>query len=212
MEFSSLNMMFGSDSPTIPMVDKGPPQTEIIPFKIPMGIVDRVMNNRYAGNGTVHPGYHLLYIKDLCELFKILGVPEEVIMRKLFSLSLKEKALDWYRLLDNSHLMDLKELMSLLYSKFYPFLEIDQDGNYIYNFWPCDGESIAQALGKIEILHAQMPQSLEIILISLEKNGKSIMNLLRMFVKKTFLLITKYKFILLNLSYLLFTLKKHRFL
>ena len=124
-------MLFGRYSPTVPMVDKGPPPTEILPFKIPMGIVDRVMNNRYAGDGTVHPGYHLLYIKELCELFKIAGVAEDVIMRKLFSLSLKEKALDWYRLLDNSHLMDWKELMSLFYSKFYPLHEIHQDRNYI---------------------------------------------------------------------------------
>ena len=88
-------MLVGSDSPTIPMVDKGPPPTEIIFLTIPMGIVDHVMNNRYAGDGTVHPGYRLLYIKELCELFKVAGVPEEVIIWKLFSLSLKEKALDW---------------------------------------------------------------------------------------------------------------------
>ena len=93
-----------------------------------MGIIDRVMNNRYAGDGTVHPGYHLLYIKEFCELFKIAGVSREVIMRKLFSLSLKDKALEWYRLLDNSHMMDWKELMSFFYSNFYPlhkFIKIE---------------------------------------------------------------------------------------
>ena len=68
------------------------------------------MDNRYAGDGTVHPGEHLLYIKELCELFKIAGVPRELIMRKLFSISLKERAWEWYRLLDDSRLLDLKEL------------------------------------------------------------------------------------------------------
>ena len=53
------------------------------------------MSNRYVGDGTVHPGYHLLYIKELCELFKIVDVSRDVIMRKLFSLSLKDKALEW---------------------------------------------------------------------------------------------------------------------
>jgi hypothetical protein len=28
------------------------------PFKIPMKIVDRAMNNCYLGDGTVHPGDH----------------------------------------------------------------------------------------------------------------------------------------------------------
>ena len=145
MEHSSLNMLFGSDSTTTPVVDKSPPFSDVDPFKITMGIIDHVMSNRYAGDGTIHPGYDLLYIKDLCELFKIAGMSKEVIMRKLFSISLKDKAMDWYMLLDNSHLMDWKELMSLFYSKFYPLHEIHQDRNYIYNFWPRDGESIAQA-------------------------------------------------------------------
>ena len=126
------------------VVERGPPPTEIVPFKVPTGIIDHVMNNRYAGDGAIHPGVHLLYIKELCELFKIAGVSREVIMRKLCSLSLKDRAWEWYRLLDDSHLLDWKELMSLFYFKFYPLHEIHQDRNYIYNFWPRDGEIISQ--------------------------------------------------------------------
>ena len=37
------------------------PPEEIVPYKIPMKIIDRVMNNRYVGDGTVHPGDHLLF-------------------------------------------------------------------------------------------------------------------------------------------------------
>ena len=78
-------------------------------------------------------------------------------MRKLFSLSLKEKAFEWYRLLHSSHLLDRKELISLFYSKFYPLHEIHQDRNYIYNFWPHDGESIAQAWGRLKSLILKCP-------------------------------------------------------
>ena len=66
----------------------------------------------------------ICFILKNSELFKIAGMPREVIMRKLFSISLKDKAMDWYMLLDNSHLMDWKEFMSLFYSKFYPLHEI----------------------------------------------------------------------------------------
>ena len=117
------------------MVERSSPCTEIVPFEIPIGIVDRVMvDNRYAGDGTVHPGEHLLYIKELCGLFKIAGVSRELIMRKLFSISLKERAYEWYKLLDDSHLLDWKERVSLFYSKFYPLHEIHHDRNFIYNF------------------------------------------------------------------------------
>ena len=85
---------------------------------------------------------------ELCRLVqnnpKIAGMP-------------KDKAMDWYMLLDNSHLMDWKELMSLFYSKFYPLHEIHQDINYIYNFWPHEGESIAQARGRLKSLMLKCP-------------------------------------------------------
>ena len=50
------------------------PPTESIPFEIPMEIVEKVMDERYAGDGTVHPRDHLLKLTELCELFKVLGL------------------------------------------------------------------------------------------------------------------------------------------
>ena len=67
MESFTSGYMFGNGFSTTHVVERSPPSTEIFPFEIPIGIVDRVMDNRYAGDGTVHPGEHLLYIKELCE-------------------------------------------------------------------------------------------------------------------------------------------------
>ena len=78
-------------------------------------------------------------------------------MRKLFSLSLKDKAWDWHRLLDNSHLLNWQELMSLFYAKFNPLHEIHLVRNYIYNFWSRDGESIAKAWGRLKSLMLKCP-------------------------------------------------------
>jgi hypothetical protein len=41
-----------------------------------------------------------------------------------------------------------EEIVPLFYSKFYHPSEIHKDCNRIYNFWPHDGESIAQAWGR----------------------------------------------------------------
>ena len=112
MEPSEFELTFGDTLSTAIVASRGPPPTESIPFKIPMGIVDRVMSNRYAGD--VHPGYHLLFLKEICDLFKITRVSIDIIMRKLFSLSLKDKAMEWYRSLDNSHLLDWEKITSLL--------------------------------------------------------------------------------------------------
>ena len=66
--------------------------TEGIPFKIPMKIVERAMNNCYLGDGTVHPGDHLLFIHELCELFKCARISMNQVKRMLFSLSLRGRA------------------------------------------------------------------------------------------------------------------------
>jgi hypothetical protein len=61
------------------------------PFKIPMEIVECAMNNCYIGDRTIHPGNHLLFIHELCELFQCAGIlmNQVKVKRKLFSLSLK---------------------------------------------------------------------------------------------------------------------------
>ena len=60
-----------------------------------MKIVECVMNNRYEGDRTVHPGEHLLFLHELCEFFKCVGITMEEV-KKLFSLSLSRRAAHWY--------------------------------------------------------------------------------------------------------------------
>jgi hypothetical protein len=62
-----------------------------------MKIVECAMNNFYLGGGTVHPGDHLLFIHELCKLFKCAGISIGEVKRKLFSLSLKGRAAEWYK-------------------------------------------------------------------------------------------------------------------
>ena len=52
-----LGFLFGKTTTTARVVDE-PPPVEIDPFKIPIRIVDRVMDNYYLGDGTVHPSDH----------------------------------------------------------------------------------------------------------------------------------------------------------
>ena len=157
MEDCALSSLLGVGRSTTPVVEKGPPPTECTPFKILLGIIERIMNDCYAGDGTVHLSIHLLKLTELCELFKISGMTRDEVMRKLFALSLKGKALEWYRLLDNSHLLDWEEIKSLFYSKFYPLHEVHENRNYVYNFYPHDGESIAQAWGRQKELMLKCP-------------------------------------------------------
>jgi hypothetical protein len=52
-------------------------------------------------------------------------------LRGLFSLSLKGRAAEWYRLLKDDPSIGKEEIVPLFYSKFYPSSEIHQDHNQI---------------------------------------------------------------------------------
>ncbi|KAK1668899.1 hypothetical protein QYE76_057058 [Lolium multiflorum] len=79
------------------------------------------------------------------------------VRKKLFSLSLSGKAAHWYKLLDNGDSLEWNDIVPRFYSKFYPPSEIHKDRNRIYNFWPHDGESIAQAWGRLKSLILKCP-------------------------------------------------------
>jgi hypothetical protein len=85
------------------------------PFKIPMKIVERAMNNSYLGDRTVHPGDHLLFIHELCELFKCVGISMNQVKRKLFCLSLKGRAAEWYKILKDGRPVDWEEIVPLFF-------------------------------------------------------------------------------------------------
>jgi hypothetical protein len=117
-----------------------------------MKIVERAMNSCYLGDRTVHPCDHLLFIHELCELFKCAGISMNQVKRKLFSLSLKGRAVEWYKTLKDGRPVDWEVIVPLFYSKLYPSSEVYKDMNYIYNFHPHEGESIAQVWGRLKSL------------------------------------------------------------
>src|ERR1041385_6870624 len=69
MENCNLSSILRGDRFATPVVEKSPPPTECIPFQIPLGIVEIIINDCY--DGTVNPSIHLLKLIELSELFKI---------------------------------------------------------------------------------------------------------------------------------------------
>jgi hypothetical protein len=90
-------------------------------------------------------------------LFKCACISTSEVKRKLFSLSLKGRATEWYKTLKDGRPIGWEEIVPLFYSKFYPFSKVHKYRNYIYNFHPHDGESIAQAWGRLKSLMLKCP-------------------------------------------------------
>ena len=86
--------------PTEPTEPTEPIENET-PFEIPSGMIEKLLANPFTGDGTLHPDLHLIYVDEVCGLFKLAGMPEDVIKKKVFPLSLKGKALTWFRLCED---------------------------------------------------------------------------------------------------------------
>ena len=94
MENNPLRGLFGVSSPR-PKPQLVAPQpttpTENIEYEIPYGMVEQLLANPYAKDGTKHPDMHLIYVDEIYGLFKLAGLLGDEVKKKVFPLSLGEK-------------------------------------------------------------------------------------------------------------------------
>ena len=164
MEHNPLRALFGvcSPRPVEQRVDPQPTEpteNENVYFEIPPGMLEKLLANPFAGDGTLHPDLHLIFVDEVCGLFELAGIPDDVVRRKVFPLSLKGEALTWFRLCDDMGSWNYNRLILELHHKFYPMHLVHCDRNYIYiyNFWPREGESIALAWGRLKSMLYSCP-------------------------------------------------------
>ena len=130
--------MFGVSSPR-PVEQRVAPQpTEPIeneiPYEYPSSMIEKLLANPFRGDGTKHLDEHLIYVDEVCGLFKLAGIPDDVAKKKVSPLSLKGDALIWYRLCDDMRSWDYKRLKLEFHQKYYRMHLVHRDRNYIYNF------------------------------------------------------------------------------
>ena len=105
MESYPLRGLFGVSSPrTVEQIVAPQPneptenEYENVPFEFPSGMMEKLLANPFVGDGTKHLDEHLRFVDDICRLFKLAGIPDDVVKKKAFPLSLEGDALKWYRL------------------------------------------------------------------------------------------------------------------
>ena len=101
MESNPLRGLFGVSSPHLEPQLVTPQPTENVYFEIPSGMMEKLLANPFTGDGTKHPDEHLRYVDEVCGLFKLAGLLEDGVKKKVFPLSLKGKEFTWYKLCDD---------------------------------------------------------------------------------------------------------------
>ena len=73
MENNPLRGLFGVSSPCPEpqlIAPKPTAPTKNIEYEIPSGLIEQLLANPYAGDGTEHPDMHLISVEQICGLFK----------------------------------------------------------------------------------------------------------------------------------------------
>ena len=136
MESNILRGLFGVSSPRsveqrVAPQPTEPTENENVYFEIPLGMIEKLLPNTFAGDGIMHPDEHLIYVDEVCGLFKLAGMPDDVIKKKVFPLSLKGDALTGYRPCDDMGSWNYKRLKLEFHQKFYLMHLVHRDRNYI---------------------------------------------------------------------------------
>jgi len=98
-------------------------------------MIEQLLANPYEGDGIEHPDMHLIYVEQICGLFKLAGLPGDEVMKKVFPLSLKGKSLAWYRLYGDIGSWNWNRLKLEFHQKNYPMHLVHRDRNYIFNIF-----------------------------------------------------------------------------
>ena len=104
MENHPLRGLFGVSSPRLePQLVAPQPTapTENIGYEIPFCMIEQLLANPYAGDGTEYPDMHMIYVDEIFGLFKLAGLTGDKSRKKVFPLSLKGNALTLYRLCED---------------------------------------------------------------------------------------------------------------
>ena len=111
------------------------------------GMIEKLLANPFTGDGTLHPDLHLIYVDEVCGLFKLAGMPNDVVKKKVFPLSLKGKSLTWFRLCDDIGSWNYNRLKLEFHQKFYPMHLVHRECNYIYIMFGLAKDKVSLKLG-----------------------------------------------------------------
>ena len=85
MENHPLKGLFGVSSPrSEPQLVAPQPTapTKNIGYEIPLCMIEQLLANPYAGDGTKYPDVHLTYVDEVSRLFKLAGLHGDEVDRK----------------------------------------------------------------------------------------------------------------------------------
>ena len=115
-------------------------------FELKPSYVSMIQNLvQFHGLPNEDPNLHIAYFLDICDMFRVNGVPNDAIRLRLFPFSLKDRAREWLNSLPARSTANSATLAQKFLAKYFPFTKTVKLRNDITNFIQYDLESMYEA-------------------------------------------------------------------
>ena len=79
---------------------------------------------QFHGLPNEDPNLHITYFLDICDMFRVNGVPNDAIRLRLFLFSLKDRAREWLNFLPVGSISDWATLAQKFLAKYFSLLRL----------------------------------------------------------------------------------------
>ena len=114
---------------------------------------------RFAGDDSSEDSFaHLDFFQDICGTFKLKGYTDDEVKLKLFSQTLSNTALSWYRICPAKSIATWDKLSEEFLARFHPKVRSYEGRRVITNFKNRPGEGLIKAYIRFQGLLGNYPQ------------------------------------------------------
>ncbi|KAM3364370.1 hypothetical protein ACQJBY_014613 [Aegilops geniculata] len=132
------------------------PSIEAENFELKPGLIALVQQQQFGGLSTEDPYEHSHRVMEYSDTVKYHGVPQDAIMCRLFTFSLRDEARAWYRSLP-SRSYSWNEISRAFLDKYFPLHKHSAIRDEIFNFVQRLGESLYDAWERYKALFRRCP-------------------------------------------------------
>ena len=112
---------------------------------------------QFHGLPSEDPNLHIAYFFDICDMFRVNGVPDDAIRLRLFPFSLKDRVREWLNSLPAGSISDWATLAQKFLAKYFSLAKTVKLRNDITNFMQYDQESMYKAWERYKDLLRKCP-------------------------------------------------------